>query len=196
MSRQRHWINYGNGGDTVFLTTTILDFVHVFRRNKPRSVMAYTVVDQCRLSRAILHAFVIMPHHIHLLVRLPANRTPRSFMQVLKPRCSVAVYPHLTPAEVAQFEQQTGLNGNSFWQRSFRGFVVETEDVFWQKVEYIHSNPVEAEYASNADEYPWSSAQFFAKSLWSEEDGLPYEPVLASLRTLATSFPIDAAGAS
>ncbi|MBC8064415.1 MAG: hypothetical protein H7Y17_06275 [Chlorobia bacterium] len=39
MARQRHWVNRGAGGDCVFLTTTVLDFVHAFEKDQVRTAV-------------------------------------------------------------------------------------------------------------------------------------------------------------
>ena len=71
MARQRHWVNRAKEGDSVFLTTTVLDFVHTFARDEPRSAMMKAILLECRRRRVVLHAFVVMPHHIHLAARMP-----------------------------------------------------------------------------------------------------------------------------
>jgi len=35
--------------------------------------------------------------------------------------------------ELKQFDHQRGLNGNTFWQDSFRSVIIESERMFWQK---------------------------------------------------------------
>ena len=77
----------------------------------------------------------------------------------------------LSPGELAQFDQQRGLNGNTFWQRSFRGLLIETEEMFWHKANYIHQNPVEAGYVEQPEQYPWSSASLYLKGEIVARDG-------------------------
>ena len=130
MARQRHWVNRGGPGDCIFATTTVLDFVHAFGRHEPRDAMRDAILSECRRSKAVLHAFVVMPHHIHLVVRMPADRGPASFMHRLKLSASARVAPLLEPEETSQFSDQAGLNGNRFWQRSCRGKVVARQACF------------------------------------------------------------------
>lgn len=166
MSRPRHWINRGEGGDCVYMTTTVLDFVHAFAREEPRAAVVQTIRKECRRTKSKLHAYVVMPHHIHLLLRLPEGLDQRKFMERFKPAVSAAVKPLLTSAEVAAFSEQIGLNGNTFWKRSFRGLVVTTPKVFNQKIAYIHYNPVRAGYSLTPEEYQWSSAPHWARGEW------------------------------
>jgi putative transposase len=160
----------------VFITPTVLDFVQAFAREEPRSAMVDALRKECRRTRSRLYAYVVMPHHIHMLLRLPEQMTQRKFMERFKPASSALVKPLLTEEEIAAFSDQIGLNRNTFWQRSFRGLVVETPKVFSQKVAYIHSNPVRAGYVERPEEYMWSSAPDWASGLYDDYQGLNLDP--------------------
>ena len=175
MPRQRHFVNVGRAGDTVFVTTTVLDFVLAFDRPELRTRMVSLLYRHCRLTATRLHAYVVMPHHIHLLVLLGTGVSIRAFMQRLKEDGCKELRPLLTAAKDAEFSMQRGLNRSVFWQRSFRSFVVESEATFWQKARYIHENSVRAGLCAAPEEYLWSSARAFADGLWSEERGLPLD---------------------
>lgn len=168
MVRQRHWVNRGGAGDCIFATTTVLDFVHAFARDEPRTMLQQVILSECRRMKAVLHALV----DIHLVVRMPLDRDSTSFMHQLKLRASARIVPLLTTEELAAFSDQTGLNGNRFWQRSFRGKVVGSPGMFWRTISYVHWNPVRAGYVEAPEDYRWSSAKMWADGLWSEEDGL------------------------
>jgi len=103
-------------------------------------------------------------------------------MEKFKPNTGDAVARILSPSELSQFDQQRGLNGNTFWQRSFRGLQIESEAMFWQKAGYIHNNPVEAGYVTEPERYCWSSASLYLKGGLSRETGLSYDAVVDSLR--------------
>ena len=70
---------------------------------------------------------------------------------------------------------RSGLNGHSFWQRSFRSFVLTSEDGFLQKARYIHDNPVRAGLVESALGYRWSSAKLDEEGRWLEVGGLMVE---------------------
>lgn len=180
--RQRHYVNPKEPGITVFISSTVLDFVHAFRRDEPRDAMVAFIAKHCRRTRANLHAYVVMPHHVHLLIRLQDSMTVSYFMNQFKSDSRDALVPLLTQEEHRQFDQQRTLNGNTFWQRSFRGLKVQGQSMFDQKVDYIHQNPVEAEYVEVAEDYRWSSAALRTEGLWTEEFGIPYDAVFQSLR--------------
>jgi putative transposase len=173
--RYRHWKNLGQACDCVFVTTTCLDFVHAFDRDDIRDAMCGTILGQCAKGGAKLSAFVVMPHHVHLLLKLGERQCVTDFMRDFKRRSSSVVRPMLSDSKVRQFDMQRGLNRNTFWQRSFRSVVVLSESVFLQKVRYIHENPVRAELVAVPEDYRWSSAWMWHRGLFDPEAGLPLD---------------------
>ena len=176
MARYRHYKNVATERQRVFVTTTCLDFVHAFREGEIRDLMAASLIDDLRHYDAPLHAFVIMPHHIHFLAEVPSDRTIGWLMNRIKSNSARRIRPRLSSETIAEFEQQVGLNGRSFWQRSFRSFVIDSDVAFWQKVVYIHDNPVRAGMVESALEFRWSSARMFEDGLWREFGGLALAP--------------------
>jgi len=87
-----------------------------------------------------LHAFVVMPDHVHLL---------------------------LTPQEIT-LERAIGLIKGGFshrlasklpvWQRSFTDHRIRDAEDLEIRRTYIHSNPVRATLVASAELYPYSSA--------------------------------------
>lgn len=181
VSRYRHYRNNPEPGSSLFITTTVLDFVHAFRREEPRTAMALHLSEYCRKSGTALYAFVVMPHHVHLLLRLPETLSGPEFMRVLKRQSGAAFSKLLTAEELREFDQQRGLNRNTFWKYSFRSKQVEGEEMFWQKVHYIHHNPVRAGYVESPEEWRWSSAQLMLDGCWSWAAGLDFDALDESL---------------
>ena len=159
MARYRHYENSKEPGITLFVTTTVLDFVHAFHRPDVRDGMMVALAKQCQLGKAALYGFVVMPHHAHMVIRLQEKTTGPEFMRVFKKKTGEAVVKLLTEAELRQFDQQRGLNRNTFWKYSFKSLHLANEPMFWQKMNYIHQNPVKAGYVEQAEDYRWSSAR-------------------------------------
>ena len=49
------------------------------------------------------------------------------------------------------------------WQARYFDFILRRVRDFWDKLEYIHQNPVEAGLVKRAGEWHWSSAAQYAK---------------------------------
>lgn len=102
-------------------------------------------------------------------------------MQRFKTEASSRVRSLLTQEELGVFSEQTGLNRNTFWQRSFRGIVIGDPDNFGTRVRYIHWNPVKAGYVEQPVDYRWSSARAWEQGRWDESAGLPIDSLLNDL---------------
>jgi REP element-mobilizing transposase RayT len=159
----------------MLVTTTVLDFVHAFHREDARDCMALHLARECKLEMAALYGYVVMPHHVHMIVRPRPDQTIAAFMSRFKPNTGAAVSRILSRLELSQFDQQRGLNRNTFWQRSFRSIVIHSEEMFWQKMEYIHLNPVRAGYVESPLDYVWSSARLVASGQLDELSGWGYK---------------------
>ena len=106
----------------VMATTTVLNFVPVFRRPEHAELMTDLLFRTVERYGACLTAFVIMPEHIHLLLRLPAHLDATSFFNWFKGYSASCITKELDYCENAMFSQQRGLNRRSFWQRTEAGF--------------------------------------------------------------------------
>ena len=137
-----------------------------------RKKMALHILEAAHLHRGHLHSFVVMTHHVHFLLTPNPNETISQFMMSFKSHTSKEMAPLLNDFERSQLSQQIGLNNRSFWKRGFRGLPVYSEDVFWQKVNYIHQNPVRSGYVKEAEDYAWGSGHLYLAGLCDEDCSL------------------------
>jgi REP element-mobilizing transposase RayT len=96
------------------------------------------------LGHYVLHAFVVMPNHVHLLttpgVALP--KLTKSLKGITAKQANVIL----------------GLTGKPFWQEESYDHLVRHEREFGSIRRYIERNPVRAGLVKDACEYRWSSA--------------------------------------
>jgi REP element-mobilizing transposase RayT len=97
-----------------------------------------------KLSFYALHAFVIMPNHVHLLIT-PKVSVPR-LMNGLK---------GITAREANSI---LGRRGQHFWQDESFDHWVRTSAEFDRIRAYIEFNPVSARLVTEPNGWPWSSA--------------------------------------
>lgn len=92
-----------------------------------------------------LHAFVIMPDHVHILLTLGAETTVEKALQMIKGGSS-----HRIKAEL----------GSSFpiWHAGFHDHWIRDDNEYRTRFAYIRTNPVAARLVSLPEEYEWSSA--------------------------------------
>ena len=96
--------------------------------------------DRAR-GRYAIHAFVLMPNHLHLLLTPAPDVSVEKAMQYIKGGFS--------------FRLQSKM---PVWEDSFTKRRIEDPGDFGAHREYIHANPVRAHLCANPEDYPFSSA--------------------------------------
>jgi REP element-mobilizing transposase RayT len=97
-------------------------------------------------------AWVLMPNHFHLLIRL--KDTDEIDLTGLKPPHQY--FSNLFNAYTKAFNKRNNRHGALF-ERPFKRKLIEDESYFKQLVLYIHNNPVHHGFCSHPIEYGWSS---------------------------------------
>jgi putative transposase len=133
--------------DRIFFVTTNLQ-PGVAALNLPeRHLLLKQLARQHDAGEFFLFAYVVMPTHVHLLFA-PRRVGLISIMREFKSRTG----QQLTTAR--------GIKG-PIWQPRYFDFVLRKVGDFWDKLEYIHQNPVEAQLVEARDSWPWSSASHY-----------------------------------
>jgi putative transposase len=96
------------------------------------------------LGHYLLHAFVVMPNHVHLLVT-PAVRLPK-------------LTKSLKGITAKRANAMLGLTGTPFWQEESYDHLARNRREFDNIRNYIERNPVRAGLVREACAYRWSSA--------------------------------------
>ena len=68
------------------------------------------------------------------------------------------------PQQLKELEVNLVDRKRQIWQRNSLNVPLHTEQVFLQKLEYIHHNPVKAGLCQFAPDYEYSSASFYTRS--------------------------------
>ena len=91
------------------------------------------------LEHYVLHAFVVMPNHVHLLATpaLPLPKLTKSLKGITSKRANTIL----------------AMTGNRFWQEESYDHVVRNEREFEKIRSYIEENPVRAGLVREAHEY-------------------------------------------
>ncbi len=96
-----------------------------------------------------LHAWVVMPNHVHVLLTPDPSRTLAYVVNRIKGATSRAI-------NLARGSAGT------FWQADYFDRFIRDADHFRRVAEYIHGNPIKAGLCRSTMEWPLSSAQIVA----------------------------------
>jgi putative transposase len=96
------------------------------------------------LGRYTLHAFVVMPNHVHMLVspHVPVPELTKTLKSFTAKRAN----------------QTLGLTGKPFWQEESYDHLARSQREVERIRLYIEHNPVRAGLVREASDYRWSSA--------------------------------------
>ena len=126
--------------------------------------LAVEILRQVRAKYGFsLVGYVIMPEHVHLLISESASIRPAKVIQVFKQRVSRRMR-----GKKRADSQQLSLSfperedPRRFWQRRYYDFNVYSRKKLWEKLHYMHANPVEERLVRHPREWPWSSWSFYA----------------------------------
>jgi putative transposase len=114
-----------------------------------------------------LHAWVIMPEHVHLLLRPGRDRGESSIercLRLMKLSVSCLVLPRWKKQNAPILDRIRLADGSlRFWQKG-GGFDrnVRDEGELSRTIKYIHLNPVERGLVEKPEDWKWSSVRWWS----------------------------------
>ncbi len=154
-----------------FLTFTIVEWIDLFTR----PVYCDILLDSLRFCQKekglLLHAYVIMPSHIHLIASTDEPTGLSSIIQNFKSFTAKQILAYLQDSSRPESRRDWLLNHFAFnarknrtgrqhqvWQRDNHPIILYSPRVIRQKLGYIHDNPVAAKIVAQPEHYLFSSA--------------------------------------
>lgn len=160
---------WNNPGDAHELTFSCYRRYPLLSKDRTRSWMI-AAIRRARVKHAFdLWAYVIMPEHVHLLIRPRRTRYDmKTILHALKWPVAGWALAHLREHAPTWIERLTEHDRIAkpavhFWQPG-GGFDrnVTNEKTALAMIDYIHMNPVRRELVSAPEKWPWSSARWYA----------------------------------
>jgi REP element-mobilizing transposase RayT len=152
----RKWSNVNLPGALHFVTGNSLNRWRIF--TDPACCKVF--LEELRLLSqrwpSKLIAFVVMPDHFHLISN-PRDGRIKEFIGELK---SFAAKRIVEVSDQFQFSHSEK-DGHKVWQESFKATPLWSGWMIWQKINYIHANPVKAGLVRSSKDYRWSSFRSF-----------------------------------
>jgi putative transposase len=106
--------------------------------------------ESCALYPCDIHAYVLMPNHVHLLVT-PAQ--PENISRAMR---------RLGQRYVQHFNRAHARTG-AMWEGRFKSIPVDSRPYLLKCQRYIEQNPVRAGLVAHPRDYPWSSYRYNAE---------------------------------
>ncbi len=151
----KKWSNKNLPGALHFVTGNVHNRRSIFRAENTCKAF----LQECQKLRdnpkCKLISFVVMPDHFHLVFN-PCDGNIQEWTGALKSlsaKCLVKICPE------SWFIKPDG--EHQVWQESFKALPLWSNWMIWQKINYIHANPLRANLVKSTEDYRWSSFHAF-----------------------------------
>ncbi len=155
-----------------YLTLQIVDWIDIFTRQNYRDIFLDSL-RFCQQNKGLqVFGYVIMSNHVHLIVNSPDGELS-AIIRDLKKFTSRSIIDSITNGNESRKEwilNQFKFNAikhskqsiHQMWTHENHAIHLFTPKFTWEKLEYIHKNPVRAGIVEKPEEYLYSSARNYA----------------------------------
>lgn len=141
---------------TYFITLTVKNWYYVLDRYHRWNILANSLKFFQENRNLKIFGCVFMINHIHLLVN---SKDTIAFIRDFKKFTTQEIKKNIKSTEPNLLKLfTTKENAFEFWESTNMPEFIETEKFFFQKLKYIHDNPVKREYVEQPENWHWSSA--------------------------------------
>jgi putative transposase len=134
------------GRGTYFITANCYMKQYILQSDRMARLLGDVLYHYRETGKYLLHHFVIMPNHFHLLMTPLGQTTLERAMQYVK-----GGFTHRAKKELN--------HSRSIWQTSYFDRRVRNSQEFQDYVAYIHQNPVKGQLCADSKDWPYSCAQ-------------------------------------
>ncbi len=155
-----------------FVTFTVVYWLDVFIRNEYKDII-YESIKYCQKEKSLeVYGYCIMTSHIHLIIGTE-NGILSDIVRDLKSYTSRAIRKVIEENKkesrrewLLWFMERAGKNNKrngefQFWQQHNHPIQLDTIELMKQRLDYIHSNPVEQGFVQKAEEWLDSSCSAY-----------------------------------
>jgi putative transposase len=149
-----------------FFTATVLEWKHLLKEDDFKDIIINSLKFLKNEKSIVIYGFVIMPNHIHILWQIQDGfkqekiqlRFLKFTAQQMKFKLSLTDGSALEQYRVGAKDREY-----QFWERNALSIDLWSPNVFIQKLDYIHNNPIQGKWhlAEFPEDYRYSSAGFY-----------------------------------
>ena len=155
-----------------FISYATVNWIDVFVREEYNQV----IIDSwkhCQEKRGLeIYAWCIMPSHVHMIIGSTQDKLEDIVRDMKKHTSSelkttIKNHPQESRREwmIWMMERAGKKNGNNkdlqFWQQHNKPLEITGQEMFDEKLAYIHQNPVQAGFVTKEEDWKYSSARDF-----------------------------------
>ena len=155
-----------------FLTFTIVAWVDIFTRVRTKEILI-TALKYYQINQGlILYSFVIMSNHIHIIASSKKGFKLSEFVRNFKSFTARRILDFLNSESekrsdwirvVFKFHASFNARNSQYqvWIQNSHPIELESPEFIFQRLDYLHNNPVKAKIVDKAEHYLYSSARVY-----------------------------------
>jgi REP element-mobilizing transposase RayT len=159
---------FHNEDGIYFITPTIVNWIDLFTR-KAYCDLVLDSLRYCQKEKGlIIHAWCIMPSHLHLIISKTGSEQLSSIVRDFKKVTSKAIIEEISNINESRKEwllrefKAAGaplkrISKYKVWQDGNHPIELDTNKMLEQRLSYLHNNPVEHGIVFRAEDYVFSS---------------------------------------
>ena len=152
-----------------YITMTVVGWLDVFTRKNHRDVLIESLKYCQKEKGLIIYAYVIMSNHIHMIVQTSEPHQIKDTIRDFKKFTSKKILFQIQNEPESrrewmlkifedEAEQSKKHKSYKFWQVGNHAIEVYSLKFSWDKINYIHNNPVKAGFVNESYHWKYSSA--------------------------------------
>ncbi|MEI9945515.1 MAG: transposase [Chitinophagaceae bacterium] len=164
-----------NQAAVYFITFAVVEWADVFTRKEYRDIVLESIKHCQEKKGLLLHAWCIMSNHVHLIISARDNNLSdilRDFKKFTSKQVIKAIAENKQESRrewlLSIFKKAGEENSRNttyqFWRQDNQPKELFSPAFIFQKLNYIHNNPVEAGIVDNPEEYLYSSARDYKQT--------------------------------
>lgn len=164
--------NYKTGEDHIlhFVTFTVVEWIDALTRAQYKDIILQSL-QYCIENKGLrVHAWVIMPNHLHLIISAIGNYKIFEIVRDMKKFTSKKIIQDILDSNkesrkqwlIYLFKRAGKWNSNNevyqFWIQDYHPVELYSRKFLIQRLHYLHNNPVKARIVDKPEDYIYSSA--------------------------------------
>ena len=151
-----------------FLTLTVVEWLDVFTRKNHKDAILESLRYCIAHKGLIVHCYCLMTNHIHLIVDVEDSFRLEDGIRDFKRYTAQRIIEQIKTEPESRrgwmlkaFERAGTKIGNKhykFWKTGNHAIELYSNWFIWEKINYIHNNPVKDGFVSNPEDWLYSSA--------------------------------------
>jgi len=165
-------------GHAFFVTFSCYHRVPLLNQDRCKRIILGQLDELVRNHQIGVVAFVIMPDHVHVLLRPQDVGQLSPILQQWKRLTATTISKSLnlhSPQSHFHARLRDSAGELHVWQKRSYAFNIYTPEKALEKIQYMHHNPVKANLVEDVCDWPWSTARHFLRGEPAPITLVPYD---------------------